>query len=203
MTEMKESKLFKLRKKPVVKTVKTLGTKKGKANSKAKASKVEGKAKAKTEAKARPKATASNNPTEVLAGNPNLIEDVMNAVQHACEGAKEVSMPILRKAIYAAVILGVIGHVGLHQVGASLSGTYTGWTALRKELQKFMRENNIFQQLDADDELQHEEQDDHDEEEAELPQDDDALAKARASFCSASDSVGGCIAPGLLPFSGR
>ena len=115
-------------------------------------------------------------------------------------------MPILRKAIYTAVILGVIGLVDLHQVDASLSGTYTGWAASRKKPQTLIREHHIFQQPDADDSLKHEEQDEHDEEEAKLPQDDDALAKVRSMYDSnvkLPEALKLCLKTDVYPLDGN
>ena len=113
--------------------------------------------------KGKPTTTSSPAPVETLAENPTYVEDVMNAVQFASEGATEVNMPVLRRSIYVAMMLGVTGHVDLHQVDASLSGTYTSWSTLRNVLQTFIRDSHSFPhapppQHDEDDDAEAEEQ---------------------------------------------
>ena len=88
----------------------------------------------------------------------------MNAVLFASEGAIEVSILILRESINAVMIHGVAVHVDLHQVDASLSWTYTGWSTLRKVLQTFIGDSHSFPHVapppqdDEDDDAEAEEQ---------------------------------------------
>ena len=79
----------------------------------------------------------------------------------------------------------MLGHVDLEQVDESLSGTYSGWSALRKELQQIIKDTHHFVKQVARTEDE-EDDDDHDEEEAELPQngDDELLAKVRSQYDS-------------------
>ena len=149
--------------------------------------------------------TTSPAPVETLAENPTYIEDVMNAVQFASEGATEVNMPVLRKSIYAAMMLGVTGHVDLHQVDASLSGTYTGWSTLRKVLQTFIRDSHSFPhapppQDDEDDDAEAEEEPDA------ADVDDAELANVRSLYESNAklpEALRHCLKTEAYPLDGN